>query len=77
MSYIPKMVSLNVQDATWIAQNQINLSHFLRDSIEICKEVDARSCKPVVQRLRMVNTRLNDLLAAYQMDTAVIKERVQ
>ena len=71
------MISLQPEDAEWLQREQINASRMVRSAISVCKEVGARDPAEVVTKLRLVNKKLNELLAAYQMDAAVIKERVQ
>jgi len=77
MTTVPRMISLRPEDAQWLQKQDINASRLVRNAIDICKEVDARDPAEVVTKLRLVNKRLQDLVAAYQMDAATIKERVQ
>jgi len=70
MTYVPRMISLQPHQAEWLQQRQINLSKFVRCSIEIASEQDTHDIKEVVTKLRLVNCKLNELLSAYQMDTA-------
>lgn len=76
MTNIGKMVSMTPEQARWVDKEGINLSKFLRGAIDIAMEQDTRDCKIVVDKLRLVNKKLNELLSAYQMDAETIKERV-
>lgn len=77
MGYVPRMISLQPEHAKWLQVNDINLSKFVRGAIEIAAETDSRDVTQVVAKLRLVNKKLNELLAAYQMDAATKKEGVQ
>jgi len=71
------MISLKPADAAWIDQNDINASKFMRRAIEVAREVDARDCAEVVQKLRGVNEALQKLCHAYQMDLKTKEERAR
>ena len=68
MPYVPRMISLEPSQSEWLQRNDINLSKFVRGAIQIASEQDSRDISEVVKKLRLVNARLNELLAAYQLD---------
>jgi hypothetical protein len=68
MVYVAKMISVQPDQAEWIDKNDVNLSKFVRGAIQIASEQDSRDISEVVRKLRLVNAKLNELLAAYQAD---------
>lgn len=77
MTHVPRMISMDPVQSAWVQENDINLSRFVRRSLEIAMEQDSRDVAEVVAKLRIVNKKLNELLAAYQMDSVVSKESVR
>jgi len=77
MTNVPRMISLTREDDKWLRENEMNASKVMRSAVEICREVDARNPSEVVAKLRLVNKKLNELLAAYQLDAATVNERVR
>lgn len=74
---IGKMISLTQEDYKYIEQRHINLSHFVRWNLEIARETGEDDNRVTVAKLRIVISRLQDLLAAYQMDASTKKEDVR
>jgi len=77
MAHVQRMLSLRPDQAEWLHKNDVNLSIFVRRALEIAIEQDSRDISDIVEKLRLVNRRLNELLAAYQMDAATKKESVR
>lgn len=77
MAYVPKVISLTEQDAKWIVENHVNLSHYVRWAIEISRETDKHDLRELVARLRLANQKLLELVSAYENDRKIIREDVK
>lgn len=78
MVNVPRMISLEPRDAEWFAGKGINVSGFVRDAVEVCRDVDERKVSGLVSRLRLINGKMQELMAAYEQDKYLAKatERV-
>lgn len=74
--YVPKMISLEPSDAKWIAEHQINLSHYVRWCLEISKDTDKRDLREVISRLRIANQKLLEIVSAYETERSIRKEDI-
>ena len=77
MGIMPRMLSLTAEDHLWLKENNVNLSKFTRRSIQACREVGKNDVAEIIYGLRNVNTKLNELISAYEMDANSPKGRVQ
>lgn len=71
-----KSISVTPEDAQWLSANEVNTSRFVRRAIRVCREYDNQDIENLVQKLQVVNKKLNELLAAYQMDKTVKQDVV-